>query len=373
MVLLNRKVKTTASKAMTQEDRQPLLKAPESALPLPPWLPIIGPRLRRHLRLAATAVLLLGFLATTFLYKSSTLSGVLETITSQSTTGERIPMNKEIREQIAQRTHVVTTTYYPDTTDIRFQLALDLCNLAFHYKIHTFIVDDSPNFQDISDQFTRAGGGYVHVFQQNKNAAGGSYVGKGGALRQAIARVTKRIKHTAGLSFEETTIIFTEPEKVDLMNHLFDISKPILDGETDVVVPMRNDDLFRETYPIEQYHSESFGNLHFDLMAKQFPGFQREGAQKLDWLFGPFAFRANLASGWLNYHGTAWDAQMVPYVRGVRNDNWRIMSVIINFHHKEVMKRQEEGTAAWTKKRLMQLNLLFELLGDEELVERTES
>mmetsp|Transcript_25356 Transcript_25356/g.54533 ORF Transcript_25356/g.54533 Transcript_25356/m.54533 type:complete len:154 (+) Transcript_25356:727-1188(+) len=151
------------------------------------------------------------------------------------------------------------------------------------------------------------------------------------------------------------------------MNYMHQIAKPILDGATDVVVPTRNDELFRETYPIEQYHSESFGNLHFDLSAKQFKGFQSEGAKKLDWLFGPFAFKASLASSWLDYEGTSWDAQIIPYVRGVRKLNWRITSVNVNFRHPKEMKEQEEGYPAWTKKRLKQLNLLFDLLGDEEL------
>lgn len=46
--------------------------------------------------------------------------------------------------------------------------------------------------------------------------------------------------------------MFTEPEKVDLMNHIAVITKPILDGKADVVVPKRN-----ATYPVEQYHFES--------------------------------------------------------------------------------------------------------------------
>jgi hypothetical protein len=162
-------------------------------------------------------------------------------------------------------------------------------------------------------------------------------------------------------------ICFTEPEKVDLMHHMASIAKPVLDGRVDVVVPRRSEDLFRRTYPLAQYHSESFGNLHFDLLAKEFEGFRAEGSQQLDWLFGPFAFNAGLADGWLGYAGTSWDAQMIPYVRGVREQGWRIASVTVDFRHPAVMKEQEEGAAAWTTKRLTQLNLLFELLGGKEL------
>ena len=151
------------------------------------------------------------------------------------------------------------------------------------------------------------------------------------------------------------------------MNHVRDIVKPILNGKADVVVPTRNDELFRQTYPIEKYHSESFGNMHFNLLSKQFEGFQMKGAMKLDWLFGPFAFKTELASSRLNYGGNSWDAQMIPYVWGVRHQNWRIMSVTVNFRHPKEMKEQEEGDPVWTTKRLTQLNLLFDLLGKKEL------
>lgn len=269
-------------------------------------------------------------------------------------------------EEISHQTCVVTVTYYPDTSDIRFRLALELCKLATRHKIHLIIVDDSPD-PTVRDRFQDGANGYVHVFQQDKD----TYSGKGGALRQAIIKATEWIQENSatnsGHVLSDAAICFTEPEKLDLMNHVHDIVKPILNGKVDVVVPTRNDELFRQTYPIEQYHSESFGNMHFDLLSKQLEGFQMEGATKLDWLFGPFAFKAELASSWLNYGGNSWDAQMIPYVRGVRHHNWRIMSVTVNFMQPKEMKEQEEGDPVWTTKRLTQLNLLFDLLGKKEL------
>lgn len=209
-------------------------------------------------------------------------------------------------EEISRKTFVVTTTYYPDLADLRFNLALEMCKLAQLYKIHLVIVDDSPNHELVRKQFQQAGTAeYVRVYQQDK----ANYAGKGGALKQAIAEAANLIRDRnteKGNGLLNAVICFTEPEKVDLFNHLHDVARPILEGKTDVVVPTRNDELFKETYPIEQYHSESFGNLHFDLLAKHFPGFQNEGAKKLDWLFGPFAFKASLAKTWLNYPGTSW-------------------------------------------------------------------
>ena len=229
-------------------------------------------------------------------------------------------------------------------------------------------MDDSPD-ATVRKNLQRGSEGYVHVFQQDRD----QYVGKGGALRQAIKMAKSRLDednnflHEAGASFVDTAICFTEPEKVDLMNHIHAIVMPILAGTSDVTVPSRNDGLFRETYPTEQYHSESFGNMHFDLLAKHFEGFRRDGARKFDWLFGPFALHSRLADSWLSYDGNSWDAQMVPYVRGVRMHNWRIISVPVNFRHPKEMKEQEEGDPVWTTKRLKQLNILFDLLGPKEL------
>jgi len=268
------------------------------------------------------------------------------------------------------RAVVVTTTYYPDRTDIRFDLALELCRLAAHHKTHLFIVDGSPNHATVSDNFQKAGKGYVHAIEQKHK----KYSGKGGALRQAIMEATLWIKHNnnanhggASGQWKDAAIVFTEPEKVDMMNHIHQIVAPLLEGKADVVVPTRQDELFHDTYPIEQYHSESFGNKHFDILSKQNEGFRSDTGEgtALDWLFGPFAFRAELARKWMTYGGDSWDAQMIPYVRGVRKRNWRIASVVVDFKHEEVMKGQEEGGKAWTEKRLLQLNLLFDLLGKE--------
>lgn len=311
---------------------------------------------------------IIGFCLFSIADQASTLSKLTSYFVGEQITMAFRAANIGGRNQgISSRTFVVTTTYYPDLDDIRFHLAIKLCKLAQLHKIHLIIVDGSPDHESVADQFQQAGTAeYVHVHLQDKT----EFSGKGGGLRQAIQHATNLIQDSnkqRGNALNDAVICFTEPEKVDMMNHMIEIAKPILGGVTDVVVPTRNDAFFKQTYPIEQYHSENFGNLHFDILANQFEGFRREGAEKLDWHFGPFAFKASLAASWLNYEGTSWDAQMIPYVRGVRDENWRILSVMVNFRHRKEMKEQEEGHPDWTKKRLMQLNILFDLLGDEEL------
>lgn len=254
---------------------------------------------------------------------------------------------------------VVSVTYYPNTSDIRLPLALELCRQAVAKNILTVIVDDSPDHTAVRTALEQAGKGHVKVYQQDSAI----YQGKGGALRQAIYVAKELVEINKVVNKCDAIICFTEPEKADIMNHMHLIVKPILDGNADIVVPKRDDELFRSTYPIEQYHSESFANLHFNSLARQYKGFQTD----IDWLFGPFAFRISLADIWLDYKGTSWDSQMIPYCRAVRHDYKRIASVTINFRHPKQMKEQEEGDATWTKKRLHQLNILFELLGEREL------
>ncbi|KAL3794659.1 hypothetical protein HJC23_010087 [Cyclotella cryptica] len=260
---------------------------------------------------------------------------------------------------------VVSVTYYTDASDIRFTLAQQLCRLAHQKQINLIVVDDSPIH--IREKIFQEQGGCVQILAQDN----GRYQGKGGALRQAIDHARIWFQEHQKLNLNRCVICFTEPEKVDLLNHIQNIVTPIisLDQSADVVVPLRNRALFQETYPVEQYHSESFANLHFDSLAKRHVGFQTTEIMErgLDWLFGPFAFNARLACHWLEYTGMSWDAQMIPYVRGVLHRGWRIQSVEVHFKHPPEMKLQEEGNPVWTSKRLHQLNVLFELLGKAEL------
>lgn len=142
---------------------------------------------------------------------------------------------------------LVTVTYYPNISDIRFPLALELCQLAATKEIQTVIVDDSPDHPAVRDALEKAGKGYIKVYQQDKTI----YQGKGGALRQAIYNA-RELLADANKNSETTAIVFAEPEKVDIANHIHIIVKTILDGSTDIVVPKRSEELFRQNYPIEQ-------------------------------------------------------------------------------------------------------------------------
>ena len=127
---------------------------------------------------------------------------------------------------------------------------------------------------------------------------------------------------------------------------------------SDVCVPRRADAAFKQSYPSEQYHAETFANLHLNTLgvAAGLPG-------GIDWTFGPVAFRARMASHWLQFGGELWDAQIVPFVKAARWHGAKITSFEIEYSHPPEMKEDEEGVAEWGEKRLGQLNFLFRQVG----------
>mmetsp|Transcript_25356 Transcript_25356/g.54532 ORF Transcript_25356/g.54532 Transcript_25356/m.54532 type:complete len:178 (+) Transcript_25356:194-727(+) len=154
------------------------------------------------------AAVIIGFYLFSIFDQSSFLFHILNLL-GRYFEGEQVIMS----EEISRRTFVVTTTYYPDISDIRFHLALELCRLAHLHKIHLIIVDDSPEHESVRDHFQQAGTPeYVHTFQQDKT----NYSGKGGALRQAIqgaANLIEKSKTERGNALNDAVICFIEPEK----------------------------------------------------------------------------------------------------------------------------------------------------------------
>ena len=125
------------------------------------------------------------------------------------------------------------------------------------------------------------------------------------------------------------------------------------------MIPSRNSALFQSTYPLEQWHSESFGNASANI------GSRAAGMGAFDWFFGPFAFRADLSEFWLQCTAELWDAQMVPILRAHAAKGARVTAVEVPYAHPPEQKRAEEGSGVWAEKRLQQLQYLLPLLKQE--------
>ena len=230
---------------------------------------------------------------------------------------------------------VFTCSFYGSVDDVRFKCCLDMLHVAKHNGVRVVVVDASP-LEAVRKRMREAG-----AFRVEKQAAAGK---KGAALREALALAAA----VAG-DDDACLLCWTEPEKADMGRHWAAVAR---DATLDVVVPARRDETFRRTYPVEQYHSESFANAYLNAAAKA-AGF----ATALDWHFGPFCLRKAHAQLWLDGDGELWDAQLLPLVAAI-GTGLKVGAVEVDFEAPWVMKAAEEGDLGFCEKRLMQINYL---------------
>jgi hypothetical protein len=253
-------------------------------------------------------------------------------------------------EQRLARLIVVAPTYYNNPKDIRYRLGLESCQQAAEHKIEFVLVDASPS-QTIRDGLEEAGCGFVRVIPQTSKGK------KGAALREGIAKALILLKHNDDDDDNGTALIgFQELEKVDMIRHWKSIARNLLIKSSDIVVARRDNEMFRNSYPIEQFHSEQFANMFLDSLANKI------GLPSIDWTAGPVAFKASIAPRWLSYKGEVWDAQLVPIIEAFI-EGAKISSFDVSYRHPESMKEQEEGNPIFNEKRLHQLNFLSDTVG----------
>jgi hypothetical protein len=268
---------------------------------------------------------------------------------------------------------VVAPTFYASTDaskDNRYALGLECCRKAAEHGVRLIFVDASHQHQVVCKAMVKEGTdsqGRMWVSVVPQTAEGK----KGAALKEAIEVARKELAaNFPSVAEQDTFIAFQEPEKVDMISFWKDITNHMQTTQSEIVVPRRDDNLFRQTYPIEQYHSENFANLYLDSLGKAV------GFPSVDWTMGPIIFRTSLASYWLEYtEGDLWDVQIVPMIRAWRHlqsqkrddkgNEVHVSSYNVNFHHPASMKQGEEGLSTWSEKRLFQLNVLFEKVGGE--------
>jgi len=176
-------------------------------------------------------------------------------------------------------------------------------------------------------------------------------VGKKGAALREAATIARRLPPVSA----RTWLCWQEPEKVDMARHWVSTLRDA--HSADVLVPAREPTNFAATYPIEQFHSETYGNLYLDACAKAAQAGTTSKIPPLDWHFGPFAFRAEHLELWAKYNGVMYEAQVVPIVHAMRK-GLSVASVSIGFDAPSEMKDQEEGNVEFIEKRLQQLQSL---------------
>lgn len=236
---------------------------------------------------------------------------------------------------------IISPSFYPSVDDVRCQLGLQAVRKAKSLGIPILLVDASP--APVRAALEEAG-----AVVRPQTRAGK----KGAALRECVESALEQFQLTP-----DGVICYQELEKVEMIPLQAEVAAFMMRSGTDVCVPKREDGLFRATYPVEQYHSEHFANLHLDALGRPV------GLPALDWTFGPVAFRASMARHWLQCEGELWDAQLVPIVHASRWHGARVETFEVGYAHPPLMRREEEGIPAWSEKRLLQLNFLFDKVG----------
>ena len=280
---------------------------------------------------------------------------------------EDVTSNK-IQKLVESKNMVIfTCTFYKNLSDLRLQQCLKTIEHPAHgaTALPIVIVDGSP---DEIHEYIKSRVGSIAIVRKEEGSFG---KGKGGALREA-AYVASNLPGVT----DSTWLCWQEAEKSDMMrcwhteiypclqlkNQASSPNNPsnsmIVKNDDVVICPTREDNSFQKTYPIEQYHSETFGNYYLNCVMKE--AYKKEEYQSvyndIDWHFGPFAFRRKVLHLWMKYKGNSYDAQMVPIVIAIRKGYHIRSDIEVSFCLDENMKQQEEENLNFIEKRLYQLN-----------------
>ncbi len=175
-------------------------------------------------------------------------------------------------------------------------------------------------------------------------------------------------------------IVLCEPEKVSVVTDcLTHMVVPVLEGKADIVVPKRNDALFKATYPQYMYESEVEANSIYNealysnnMLSKSMPA--------LDWFFGPRAFRNDkkiiaLFKRVYNFSGISLleklyspdiysNIQFFPIVTALKK-KLAVLEVEVPFRYPHLQKENEDvgQRALFVEKRNMQrVSILIDLM-----------
>lgn len=261
------------------------------------------------------------------------------------------PSDDRIRELVQKNDMVIfTCTYYSNINDLRLNQCLKTLQSEFGAaSVPVVVVDGSP--PEVHECLKRCTGAIVRREQKIYGK------GKGGALREA-AMIAGSLPGVT----KSTFLCWQEAEKSDMMRCWQTEVREGSNTSDEVICPARDDTCFRNSYPIEQYHSESYGNYYLNCIMKgELEATNKDASGiiscgEIDWHFGPFAFRRQLLDLWMKYEGSSYDAQLIPIVAAIRKGHQVNTGINVTFKLDDQMKKQEEGNLDFIEKRLHQLN-----------------
>src|SRR3989344_15054 len=197
------------------------------------------------------------------------------------------------------------------------------------------------------------------------------------SMKRRLAR--KQVIKMAQKLNEVKVIVETEAEKVSLITKCIPmITDLILNNKADIVVPKRNLELFKKTYPNYQYESEIEGNILYNEILKT-SGFRDQKDEDLDLFFGPVAMKNTkmVVELFLGNFGFKVDLNaksrqffqqdeygFLPIVAALKN-KLRVKSVEVPFEYPKTQKMNElaaVGELFREKRRNQRMSILIDLL-----------
>lgn len=227
---------------------------------------------------------------------------------------------------------IATTTYYRGLTETRFCLAEQMFREAREAGHIVVDVDGSPK-SIVAENLRQTG---ASIYPQLVE-------GMGPSRRQVFY-----LAYEASLRFGCDIILWTEPEKVDLIRNIPKIIRSIQDGHADVVIPARSAKSW-ETWPAFQQKTEQEANAVYA---------QVTGLHGFDPMHGPVAFERKAARYFVLFDPTKYgvrDRYIQHYAAMVAlSEGKQVISVDIDTCYPLTQKIEEEGNAGMNAKRTAQ-------------------
>jgi hypothetical protein len=215
-------------------------------------------------------------------------------------------------------------------------LAFGLIESAVRHGIKVVVLDAGSSTADIERMKSLK----AHVFDQ-ADACEDSDNCMGIARRLAL-------KHALKLARADDILIWMEPEKQPLIEHLSSAMLEMNKRGVDMLMLNRR---ALVSYPKEQACAYRLVQLAASAVI----------GEKLDFMFGPLLFRPRIAHFWLDYdgvYGDRWDSLHIPKLRAIMSGVSRA-TININYVHPPEQTAIENEKIEFVLKRLEQSQVLI--------------
>lgn len=237
---------------------------------------------------------------------------------------------------------VVTTTFYRSVEETRFKLAEQLCRNGTEAGHAVVVVDGSPE-PKIQERLKKTG---ALVYPELVSGMGPS------------RRLAFFLAHEICLQKDHDIILWTEAEKVQIVEAIPKIIEPFRTREADIVIPARSTESWK-TWPEFQQETEKKANAVYA---------QATGLLGFDPMHGPVALHQSVAHYFAKFNPRTYgvhDRYIQHYAPMVAaKAGKKLASVVIETSYPPEQKKEEEERVlvdAMKKKREEQLQ---ELTGD---------